>query len=155
MATAKKVMMIGLDAPLAHLVYNYAQQGHMPCMKRLLENGVYGANCLPPFPSITPPNWATLATGATSITHGLSCFNVHVPGDELDKVHQALDSGEVTAEFIWEAAERVGKKAIVINYPTSWPPRMRNGYQIGGTGLAPNEWCTRDVNQWGRGSRHR
>ena len=65
MPTAKKVMVIGIDAPIASQVYRYAQEGHMPRVKRLLDSGVYGPNCLPPFPSITPPNWATLATGAT------------------------------------------------------------------------------------------
>ena len=153
MATAKKVMVIGFDAPLAPQVYRYAQEGHMPRVKRLLERGVYGANCLPPFPSITPPNWTTLATGATSITHGISDFNVHVPGDPLDVVHQGFDSADVQAEYIWEAAEKVGKRAIVINYPTSWPPRMKEGWQIGGNGLHPNEWRPRDVAQFGEAFR--
>ena len=151
MPTAKKVMVIGIDAPIAAQMYKYAQEGHMPRVKRLLDNGVYGPNCLPPFPSITPPNWATLATGATIHTHNVSDFNVHTPGDALTEIHQGFDSSEVHAEFIWEAAEAVGKKAIVINYPTSWPPRMKEGYQLCGVGLAPNEWRTRDVNQWEEG----
>ncbi|MHB1415827.1 MAG: alkaline phosphatase family protein [Chloroflexota bacterium] len=148
MATAKKVMVIGLDAAITPLMYKYAQEGHMPRVKRLLDHGVYGINCMPPFPSITPPNWATIATGATMITHNVTCFNVHTPGDELTEVHQGFDSSDVHAEFIWEAAERVGKKSIVINYPTSYPARMKEGIQLFGVGLAPNEWRTRDVKQW-------
>ncbi|MHB1132771.1 MAG: alkaline phosphatase family protein [Chloroflexota bacterium] len=153
MPSAKKVMVIGIDAPIAPQMYKYAQEGHMPRVKRLLDNGVYGPNCLPPFPSITPPNWTTLATGATIRTHNISCFNVHEPGDELTEVHQGFDSSDVHAQYIWEAAEEVGKKAIVINYPTSWPPRMKEGVQICGVGLAPNEWRTRDVKQWEEGFR--
>ncbi len=148
MPSAKKVMVIGIDAAIAPQMYKYAQEGHMPQVKRLLDNGVYGPNCTPPFPSITPPNWATIATGATINTHNVSCFNVHVPGDELTEVHQGFDSSDVHAEYIWEAAEKVGKKAIVINYPTSYPARMKEGWQVCGVGLAPNEWRTRDVKQW-------
>jgi len=145
MAHAKKIMLLGIDAPIVSRFYQYAQEGRMPRTKRWLDNGVWGANCIPPFPSITPPNWTTLATGATIATHKISCFNVHVPGDPLDKVHQGFDSREVQAEFIWEAAEKAGKKAIVINYPTSWPPRMKDGVQIAGSGLAPNEWRDKDI----------
>ena len=145
MAQAKKVMLLGIDAPIVSRFYQYVQEGRMPRIKRWLDNGVWGANCIPPFPSITPPNWTTLATGATIATHRVSCFNVHVPGDELDKTHQGFDSGEVQAEYIWEAAEKAGKKAIVINYPTSWPPRMKDSVQIGGAGLAPNEWRDKDI----------
>ena len=145
MPTAKKVMLLGIDAPIVSRFYKYAQEGRMPRIKRILDNGVWGANCLPPFPSITPPNWTTLATGATLATHKITCFNVHVPGDPLDKTHQGFDTAEVQAEYIWEAAERAGKKAIVINYPTSWPPRMKEGVQIAGAGLSPNEWRDKDI----------
>ncbi|MHB1134861.1 MAG: alkaline phosphatase family protein [Chloroflexota bacterium] len=145
MAQAKKVMLLGIDAPMVSSFYKYAQEGHMPRIKRWLDNGVWGANCIPPFPSITPPNWTTMATGATLATHGISCFNVHVPGDDLTKTHQGFNTAEVKAEYIWEAAERAGKKAIVINYPTSWPPRMKNSYQVAGAGLAPNEWRDPDI----------
>jgi len=148
---AKKVMVIGLDAAIAPNVYQYAREGHMPRVKHLLENGVCGINSYPPFPSITPPSWTTLATGASSATHGVPCFNVHIPGTGLDDMDQAFDSNLVQAEFIWEAAERVGRKAIVVNYPTSWPPRMKMGHQIAGAGLSPNEYRTRDVKQWEEG----
>ncbi len=147
MGKAKKVMVIGLDCIISPLVYKYAQEGYMPKVKQLLDNGVYGENCLPNFPTITPPNWATLATGATNITHELSCFNYHVPGTELDDIRQGFSSEAVHAEFIWEAAEKEGKKAIVVNYPTSWPPRMKEGITVAGAGLGPNEWRTPEVKQ--------
>ncbi|RLF08585.1 MAG: hypothetical protein DRJ64_00705, partial [Thermoprotei archaeon] len=59
--------------------------------------------------------------------------------------YQAFSSKDVKAEYIWEAAEKVRKKAIVMNYPTSWPPRMKNGIQVGGFGLHVTDWrMTRD-----------
>ena len=148
---AKKVMVIGLDAAIAPNVYKYAREGHMPRMKHLLDNGVCAPQCYPPFPSITPPSWATLATGASARTHKVPCFNVHIPGTGLDDMDQAFDSNLVEAEFIWEAAEKVGRKAIVVNYPTSWPPRMKEGHQIAGAGLSPNEYRSRTVKQWEEG----
>ena len=44
----KKVMIIGLDAPLTATVYNYAKEGKLPNIKKLIEEGVYAKNCLVP-----------------------------------------------------------------------------------------------------------
>ncbi|MFA4030343.1 MAG: hypothetical protein GDYSWBUE_002036, partial [Candidatus Fervidibacterota bacterium] len=122
-----KLVLIGLDAPIAPRVYRFAMDGELTTFKRLIEGGVYAENCLVPFPTITPPNWTTIVTGATVGTHGITCFNLHKPGDPLDKIVQAFDSRDVKAEFIWNAAERVGKRSIIINYPTTWPPTINDG----------------------------
>lgn len=143
-----KLVLIGLDAPIAPRVYRFAMDGELTTFKRLIEGGVYAENCLVPFPTITPPNWTTIVTGATVGTHGITCFNLHKPGDPLDKIVQAFDSRDVKVEFIWNAAERVGKRSIIINYPTTWPPTINDGVQLGGMGLCLNEWQI-GVPPWG------
>lgn len=135
-----KVIVIGLDAPIAPRLYDYAKEGYLPTMGKLIENGVYAENCLVPFPTITPPNWTTIVTGASLGTHGITCFNVHNPGDPLNVTHQGFDTADCQAEYIWNAAEKVGKKSIIINYPSTWPPTVKEGIQIGGAGLWVNEW---------------
>jgi len=127
-----KVMVIGLDAPIAPRVYDYAKEGKLPVMAKLIENGVYAENCLVPFPTITPPNWTTIVTGASIGTHGITCFNVHIPGDPLNVTHQGFDTADCQAEYIWNAAEKVGKKSIIFNYPSTWPPTIKEGIQIAG-----------------------
>lgn len=136
MKSVKKVMIIGLDAPIAPRVYDYAKSGDLPNIKRLIEEGVYALNCLVPYPTITPPNWTTIATGAWPGTHGITDFNVHLPGDPLDVTHQGFFKKDCQAEFLWEAAGKVGKKSIIVNYPTTWPPELEKGYQLGGGGLS-------------------
>ncbi|MCL4458884.1 MAG: alkaline phosphatase family protein [Chloroflexi bacterium] len=136
----KKAMVIGLDAPIAQRVYDYAKQGKLPTIARLIENGVYAIDCLVPFPTITPPNWTTIVTGAWPGTHGITDFTVHRPGDPFDQLHQGFDSADCQAEYIWDAAARVGKKSIIINWPSTWPPTLEEGYQLGGVGLGINEW---------------
>ena len=135
-----KALVIGLDAAVGRRVYEMAEAGELPNIARLIKNGVKANNCLVPYPTITPPNWTSVATGAWPGTHGITDFNHYVPGDPLNVTVQAFDSELVQAEYIWEAAERAGKKTIVVNYPTTWPPRMHEGYQIGGSGLTLNEW---------------
>lgn len=139
--SAVRVMILGVDAPIVPRVLKYVEEGEMPHLKSLIDGGVLAENCLVPFPTITPPNWATIATGAWPGTHGVTCFHVHRPGDPLDVVHPGFVSSEVQAEFLWEAIARAGKRSIVLNYPTSWPPRGGDLLvQVAGPGLAPNEW---------------
>jgi predicted AlkP superfamily phosphohydrolase/phosphomutase len=136
-----KIMILGADAPIVPRVQKYIAEGEMPHLKHLIDSGVFAQNCLVPFPTITPPNWATIATGAWPGTHRVTCFHTHKPGAALDDVAPAFDSGYVNAEFLWEAAARAGKRSIVLNYPTSWPPRGGDLLtQVAGPGLAPNEW---------------
>lgn len=136
----RKVMIIGLDAPLVKSVKKYAEIGKMPNIQRLIESGTWAENCLVPHPTITPPNWTTIATGAWPGTHGITCFHVHKPGTDLDQTHQAFVSGDCQAEYLWEAAQKSKKKTILMNYPSTWGTNLKNGIQIGGAGIGLNEW---------------
>jgi predicted AlkP superfamily phosphohydrolase/phosphomutase len=138
--SVNKVVLIGIDAPIVSRVYNYAMQGKLPAFKRLIENGVFGENCLVPFPTITPPNWTTIATGAWPGTHGITDYHVHIPGDPLDRVHQGFDSRDCQSEYIWNVIERIGKKSIIFDYPSTWPPTIKDGIQLGGGGVGINSW---------------
>jgi hypothetical protein len=102
---------------------------------------VIADNCLVPFPTITPPNWATIATGAMPGTHQVTDFHVPTPGATPDNstAVQAFGSQRWQAEAIWEAMDKAGKKAIVLNFPGAWPSKMKNGIMVGGGGLTPIE----------------
>ncbi|HUT36774.1 MAG TPA: alkaline phosphatase family protein [Planctomycetota bacterium] len=137
-----KVVVIGFDAPIVKTVRRYIKAGKLPNLARLCRRGVWGNHCLVPHPTITPPNWTTIVTGAWLGTHGVTCFNVHKPGDPLLTTHQGFFAEDVQAEVFWNAAAREGKRAIVMNYPTTYGRSVRNGIRIAGAGLGPNEWRT-------------
>ena len=138
----KKVVVIGIDAPIVKAIEQYMAQGALPTFARLVKNGVWGENCLVPHPTITPPNWTTIVTGSWPGTHGITCFNVHQPGTRLDETYAGFLAKDCQSEYIWNAAARAGKRAIVINYPSTWPNCVKKGIQIGGAGLGVNEWRT-------------
>ena len=131
-------MVLGIDAPIVPRVYRMAKEGQLPALGKLMAEGVFAPNCLPPFPTITPPNWTTIATGAWPGTHGITDFDGHIPGDPLDVTHQNFDAREIQAETLWQAAARVGKKTILVNYPSTWHTEV-DGWQIGGYGLHAND----------------
>ena len=142
MKKPKKALVIGLDAPIVESIERCVKEGKMPYLKKLIDNGVWGENCLVPHPTITPPNWTSIATGAWPGTHGIICFHSIEKGKDLlfENAHQAFTSREIKAEYIWESAAREGYRSIVLNYPTSWPPRTDKIIQIGGAGLHINDW---------------
>ncbi|MCL5110755.1 MAG: alkaline phosphatase family protein [Chloroflexi bacterium] len=138
----KRIAIIGLDCPVVPLLEKHLADGYLPNIKRLVEGGAFAENCLVPYPTITPPNWITIATGALIGTHGITDFwRQHRPGQSPINANtiQNFDSADVQAETIWEAADKAGKKCIVFNYPVSWPSRMTSGVVVGGAGLTPGE----------------
>ncbi len=136
----QKLVLIGLDAPTVEDIERYTRSGDMPFTAKLIAEGTFAENCLVPHPTITPPNWTTIVTGAWPGTHGITCFNVYDRGKPLDVTRPGFDSRDCRSEYIWEAAEKVGVKSIILNYPSTWPPRVREGVQIAGAGLSVNEW---------------
>ena len=140
MPSANKAMILGIDAPIAPRLYKWALEGKLPHLGSLLARGVYAPNTLAPLPTITPPNWTTIATGAWAGTHGITDYKMHVSGTPLYEMHNGFDVREVLAEPLWNAVARDGKAAIVVNWPTTWPPAIVNGCQIAGYGLAPNDY---------------
>lgn len=137
----KKVMVIGLDCALPHMVRKYVDEGYLPTFKSLIEKGTLAANCLAPYPTVTPPNWAAIGTGAFPGTHGITDFHNPTPGQNPgnENITQNWDRERVQAEFIWETADKAGKKCIVFTYPGSAPTRMKNGIIVGGDGFHVGE----------------
>ncbi|MDO8589286.1 MAG: alkaline phosphatase family protein [Armatimonadota bacterium] len=135
MAKAKKVIVLGFDGATVEFVQHYMKQGRLPNYRKLMKMGSFMRNCLCPYPTITPPNWTTIATGARIGTHGVTCFWQHHPGDPLDKFRTGFDSRDNRAEYFWAAAGRAGKRSIVFNFPSTWPPVKFPGIQVDGSDL--------------------
>lgn len=133
-------MILGLDAPIPPRLHKYCKEGKLPALAKVINNGVWARNAMVPLPTITPPNWTSIVTGAWPSTHCVTDFNVHYPGDPLNQTHGGFYSADVKAEFVWNAIARAGKKSVVVNYPTTWPPVMKDGIQIAGAGVEVNMW---------------
>nr|MDA8216255.1 alkaline phosphatase family protein [Dehalococcoidales bacterium] len=130
---AKKVIVLGIDGGQPELIKRFVKEGKLPNFQKMMEKGVF-KEIIEPLPTITPPNWTTITTGAWPGTHGITDFYLpHEPEESLDKTHLGIDTRRCKAEYIWQAAERAGKKPILIKWEVSWPP-VHNGIQIEGCG---------------------
>jgi len=133
-----KTLVLGIDGLWPELVEKYAREGAIPNIAKLIEKGVF-LRMFPLPPCDTPTNWISLVTGATPGKHGALGFNVHLPGYPLDRV-LVPDTRIVEAEFIWDVAERKGLLCILVNWPFSWPPTLKKGITIAGTGPGDPRW---------------
>jgi predicted AlkP superfamily phosphohydrolase/phosphomutase len=130
---AKRAMVIGFDGASMEIVKHMVDAGHTPNIAKLLENGVY-REMLGVVPTLTPPGWTTLATGAWAGTHRVTDFNIRNYDSYIPDSIWGINTDLCEAEFIWNAAERCGKIPILVKQEMSWPPTITKGIQVEGTG---------------------
>lgn len=137
---AKRAALIGYDCAIPKRLEALMAEGGLPNFRAFMNEGSYipeGYN----LPTVTPPSWATICTGAYPRTHGVEDYYYYLEGNSLEhkKTCQAFGSDILTAQTIWDAWDKAGKKCIVMNYPMSWPSKMENGIMVMGQGLSPAE----------------
>ena len=133
----KRAAIIGIDGANYDAVKPLVEAGRLPNLAKLFREGTVFPNALSPYPNTTGSLWATIATGAWPGTHGVTDMSYHVTGEPVDHWHSGFTSDGVEAETIWEAVCRAGKKAIVLKYTGSWPPRDPDVSMIDGGGGRP------------------
>ena len=131
----QKLVFVGLDAALPRKIKQWAAAGKLPHLARLIERGVF-AELWPAMPPNTGNNWACLATGAFPRVHGATGNQFRVVGEPPDRIHDAFVSTAHLAEHLWDAAERIGKRSILMKYPATWPPTIRDGWVVDGHSVA-------------------
>ena len=102
MALTEKILFLGVDGMDPKMTKKFMDQGKLPNIKKFVERGAQKEDlvllCTPP--TITPPLWTTLATGALPMTHGITCFWRQDPV-HLDSAVYNLDSRNCEAEALW------------------------------------------------------
>ena len=137
MAPAKKIIVVGIDGLFPEVLLHFRSE--LPAMSSLMERGFFAPALSSPCCD-TPTNWTTIATGAWTGTHGITSFHAHLPGEPLSQRHSTFGSRLCRAEYLWQAAERQGLRSILVNYPTGFPPTVKEGIVIGGDGLTSRDW---------------
>lgn len=123
-AMTKKLLILGLDGMDPDLTRDHLQRGIMPNLEEFIRRGAAreDLHMLGSHPTITPPMWTTLCTGAQPYTHGITDFWRQDP-EKLDTYGYALDSALCHAEQLWNVTAEAGLKTLVFHWPgSSWPP---------------------------------
>ena len=137
-ALSQKVLILGVDGADPRLTRQYLDEGRLPHTAELLRRGSARQDLvmLGGQPTVTPPMWTTMATGAYPVTHGITCFNRK--GADLDETSYNLDSTNCKAEPLWNVTAEAGLKTLVWHWPgSSWPPTSDNPNLMVVDGLTP------------------
>lgn len=138
-----KVFVIGIDGMDPKMTKRMVDEGKLPNIKKMIEMGSAREDLvlLGALPTITPPMWTTMATGAYPATHGITCYWNQHPTD-LSRFEYAFESSQCQAEQVWNCIVEAGKKVLVWTWPGgSWPPShaSENLHVVGGTApMGPN-----------------
>ncbi len=136
MLRAEKILVLGIDGMDPRLTKYHMEQGYMPNLQEFLARGSAREDLrlLGAMPTITPPMWTTLATGAYPMTHGVTDF-WRQDQEDLGVIKYGFDSRLCQAEQLWNVFAEAGKKTLLLHWPVSWPPTSdsENLYVIDGT----------------------
>lgn len=130
---AKRAVVIAIDGASMEIVLNEIKWGNMPNTAKLMARGVYRP-MVGVFPTLTPPGWTALYSGSWHGTHEVMDFNIRALGHPLSETVWGINTNLSKSEYLWNTAERAGKKPILVKVETSWPPTIKEGVQVEGTG---------------------
>ncbi len=148
----EKLVVLGIDGMDPRFTKYLMDKGEMPAIKTLVEKGSCREDLvlLGGMPTITPPMWTTLSSGAYASTHGITGF-WNVDSEDRSKLVYGLDSTTCKAEQSWNGIAEAGYRTLVWHWPgSSWPPTsdsenlyvvdgVQPGYVGFGTGLRDDE----------------
>lgn len=124
---ANKVLVLGIDGLDPKLVKKYMDEGRMPHFKEFLEKGAANQEykMIGGHPTVTPPMWTTLSTGASPYVHGV--YDFFRKGERIGDACYNFDSRNSMAEPLWNKTVEAGLKTLVWHWPgSSWPPTSNN-----------------------------
>src|ERR671919_1479142 len=125
--------MIGIDGITFSVLDPAFKAGHMPKLKRLLDDGVSGelTSTIPPF---TPPGWTSIFTGVNPGKHGIFGFT----RGNTQRTGGLVRLDRVASPAIWNAANAQGVEIGLFNVPMTYPPPPVEGWAVSGM-LTPEE----------------
>ncbi len=136
----KRVLVLGVDGLDPGLAARFRAEGILPNFDKFIARGSARKDMvmLGGVPTITPPMWTTLATGATPATHGITCFWGQSKTD-MSTMTYNLNSMNCKAEQLWNVTTAAGLKTLVWHWPgSSWPPSSQSELLHVVDGTQPN-----------------
>jgi predicted AlkP superfamily phosphohydrolase/phosphomutase len=128
MTTTHKVFLLGLDGATFDLLGPWMEAGHLPNLKRLAQEGVWG-ELTSTRPPTTAPAWVSCVTGANPGQHGVFDFR---ESPLRDPRRPLISSQSVRTPTLWRILNHHGRQVGLLNVPVSYPPAPVEGFVVGG-----------------------
>ncbi|MFH1417756.1 MAG: alkaline phosphatase family protein [Planctomycetota bacterium] len=130
-----RVLVIGLDGATFDVLGPLMDQGKMPMLKSLVDEGTSGVleSTKPP---ITPAAWTTFMTGKGPGRHGIIDFLRY---DPIKNQLLLNNNQKISQKTIWQILSEKQYRVGSINVPMTFPPEEVNGFMISGFDTPPGE----------------
>lgn len=130
----RRVLAIGLDGATWTVLKPLMDQGQLPNLKRLVEQGASG-NLESTVPAHSAPAWTTFMTGVNPGKHGVYCFVKRVGGQE--ELLKLVSSVDIQAPTVFQLLSQAQRVVGSINLPITYPPFPVNGFIVSDDLLRP------------------
>ena len=128
MATADRVLILGLDGATWTVLDPMLSLGIMPNLANLLRSSAFGTlrSTIPP---VTTAAWTTMMTGCSPSRHGIFDHRYYdAPSGQMKVNH----SGRCRVPNLWRMLSDSGRYVAVLNLPGLYPPPPINGVIVSG-----------------------
>jgi predicted AlkP superfamily phosphohydrolase/phosphomutase len=128
--TVPRVFLFGLDGATWKVLDRFMEQGLMPNLSRLAEEGSRGVlNSTIPY--VTPVAWASVITGVNPARHGIFGFTT-MENREGVIASSFANRCSIRAPTVFDIYRQLDRKVISINMPMTYPPQPGDGTIISG-----------------------
>ncbi|WP_255150136.1 alkaline phosphatase family protein [Halorarius halobius] len=133
-----ELIVLGLDGANWDLIDPWIEQGYLPNIAALRENGVStdSISCMPP---VTCPNWRSYSTGKNPGKLGVYWWEM------INKEERSVsipDSKSFKSSDFWDYLNDEGISTGIMNLPMTYPPFDVDGFMIaGGPGSSDTEYA--------------
>jgi len=127
----RKVVIIGLDGATMDLIRPWAQEGKLPNLARLIEEGASGElrSSVPP---VTSPAWVSFMTGKNPAKHGIFNFRTYDLTKYTSFEDELVTSRHFANDTIFRLAGDAGLRVASLAVPMTYPPFPVNGVLLSG-----------------------
>ena len=115
------VLIIGIDGATWKLLKPWIENGELPALKKLLNEGA-GGNLKTVIPALSCTAWTSLFTGTNPGKHGIFEY--------LTDSGKLVNSTSIKSEKIWRILSFHNKRCCIINVPVTYPAEEINGYMV-------------------------
>jgi len=123
---ASKVVLIGLDGADWSVLQPLMDQGRMPVLSSLTDQGSSG-ELLSIEPMISPALWTTVVTGVEPEQHGIRDFVYKQPGQYAQPI---VTSSVRRRLALWNILSGLGLRVGVVDWYATWPAEPVNGFIV-------------------------
>jgi predicted AlkP superfamily phosphohydrolase/phosphomutase len=134
MTEQRKILAIGIDAAEISLIQRWNDDGHLPTLRKLKQEGAFGPLSSTAEWLVGSP-WPSFYTSTPPSEHGMYHYLIWRPERMAT---ERPSSSWMPLEPFWRSLDALGKRVVAVDMPLAYAPGPFKGIEISG-------WATHEV----------